>query len=153
MSFSLTQYPSLQDVFSNPETKIVGLYFASDWCPDCTPITQELRKLHTNIKNPQLFKVVYVSSDYTEESMMQSMKDNMNKEWSYVPFDSVDKDKLKINLGICAGKEVEALKTINRVYGIPTLVIVNKETQKILSFKGVQEIENQTEFLAKYGLS
>ena len=72
------------------------------------------------------------------------MMDSYNKshgKWGMVPFDSEERNELKRKYGACAGAEVSSLGMVGkRKYGIPTLVLIDCETEEILSFDGVQDV-------------
>ena len=131
-------------------SNITGLYFASSWCPDCTPITPLLKKAYENEMNDGKFGVVYVSSDRNEDEMMKSFS-NTHGSWGYVPFDNADRSELKRYFGTCAGKEVQELgiSFSERKNGIPTLIIIDSKSEQILSYQGVHHLE-RGDFLQKF---
>ena len=56
-------YPSLlQPLSASP---IIGLYFASVCCPDCTPVTPKIKFIYELQGEERQLEVVYVSSDDT----------------------------------------------------------------------------------------
>jgi len=95
---------------------------------------------------------VYVSSDRSKDQLMESYKRSHGK-WDYIDFDSEERSELKRKFGVCAGAEVAALNMAGkRNYGIPTLVLIDCETENILSFDGVQDVMSGN-LLQKWGLA
>lgn len=162
-SNSITAMPDLSSfpALSKPlvSSKLVGLYFASSWCPDCTPITPQLKSVYANAQ-PKLdfhstesigdekktLEVVYVSSDETAEQMTVDMVQN-HGEWSAVPFnDAAQRAALKQHFGACAGKEADGLGMgeggkVKKRFGIPTLIILDGESGDIVTTEGVKDLE------------
>ncbi len=129
-----------------------SIYFASSWCPDCTPITPLLKKAYEDQHSDGKFQVVYVSSDRNEAEMMKSYNDSHGS-WNCVPFDSADRNDLKRHFGACAGKEVQELGISpgERNYGIPTLIIIDSNSEEVLSYEGVQHLV-RGDLLQKFGI-
>jgi nucleoredoxin len=143
-----TSFPSLSASISS--SKVLGLYFGSSWCPDCTPITPALKKVFES-QPADKFSVVYVSSDRSNEEMMNTFEKNHGK-WGVIPFESEERSGLKKKFGVCAGAEVIKLGMLGkRKYGIPTLVLIDCDTQEVISFNGVQDIMSG-DLLNKWGL-
>lgn len=72
--------------------------------------------------------------------------------WDCVPFGSDERSELKRKYGACAGAEVMALNMVGkRKYGIPTLVLIDCETEEVLSFDGIQDVMSG-DLLQKWGL-
>jgi|AntRauTorckE5430_2_1112549.scaffolds.fasta_scaffold02618_1 nucleoredoxin len=141
-------FPSLNAAISS--SKVLGLYFSSAWCPDCTPITPALKRVYES-QPADKFSVVYVSSDRSNEQMMKSFETSHGN-WGVIPFESEERSGLKKKYGACAGAEVVQLGMMGqRKYGIPTLVLIDCETQEVLSFDGVQDVING-DLLNKWGL-
>ncbi|CAB9508664.1 nucleoredoxin-like [Seminavis robusta] len=134
------EFPSLAELFASP-APILALYFASAWCPDCTGVTPVVDEVFSK-KQPadKLFDLVYVSSDNSEEQL----KGNLPSEgWGFVPFDNVEeRSNLKRHFGSCAAKEVSVLemKPEDRKSGIPTLILLEAKTGKVLTRDGVDDI-------------
>ena len=122
---------------------LLALYFASSWCPDCTGVTPIVN--HVFLKSqPQdegkVFDLVYVSSDNDEEQLKGNVP---SPKWSLVPFDSVEeRANLKRHFGACASKEVEGLgmKPEDRKSGLPTLILLDCKTGKVITRDGVDDI-------------
>lgn len=78
--------------------------------------------------------------------------ENSHGKWGYVPFESEERAELKRKFGACAGAEVMALNMVGkRKYGIPTLVLIDCETEEVLSFDGINDVMSGT-LLQKYNL-
>jgi hypothetical protein len=146
----LAHFPTLQ--YPLQHTKLIGLYFAASWCTKSTPVTQALDEYFRDIILPPKSEdeeavrelkmdryplaIVHVSSD-TKEAKFQ---DYIRQNWIAVPFDTPEKTALKRKFQVCAQPEVEFLG-IDRKYEIPTLLIVDSETQTILTANGVEDLE------------
>ena len=128
-----SKFPSLVQPMAT--SKVMGLFFAASWCPDCTgvtPVVDEVLK-GSNSKN---LSIVYVSSDTTESQMMNYVPIG----WMTVPFGQVEeRTELKREFGACAGKEAGPL-SISRKFGIPTLIVVQSNSGKILTTDGVDDV-------------
>jgi hypothetical protein len=85
--------------------------------------------------------IVYVSSDDTQEQLLNYQKQN----WIAVPFDSDERTALKKQFSVCAKKELEPLH-MERKYEIPTLILLDGETRTIVTTNGVDDLK---EFGAK----
>lgn len=149
ISMLSTTFPSLKASLSS--SKILGLYFASAWCPDCTPVTPALKTVFESQPSDK-FSVVYVSSDRSNEQMLDSY-DKHHGKWGIIPFDSDERNALKKKFGVCAGVEMMQLGMTGgaRKYGIPTLVLIDCSTEEILSYDGVRDILSG-DFLNKWDL-
>lgn len=158
----LSQFESLQYPLSH--AKLVGLYFAASWCPDCTSVTKMMDEYlgDTNLLLPPpspptaghdqnlpdilsdddersaVLSIVFVSSDTVEENFERYIRPN----WIAVPFHSSERTALKKHFLVCSKPEVERLG-IQREYEIPTLLILDSQTQEVLSESGDDDmIEN-----------
>lgn len=115
----------------------LGLYFAASWCPDvqaATPAVDEFAAA-----NKKDVTVAYVSSDTTKGQMQEYVPSSM----AIVPFENEeDRSKLKRHFGVCAAKEREPLGMTpeQRKFGIPTLIVLEKATGKIITTDGVDDI-------------
>ena len=135
-----TSFPSLVQHMST--SRVLGLYFASAWCPDCTPVTPKLKSIFEN-QPASDFSVVYVSSDNSEQQMMDVFQ-NQHGKWGMIPFGNFEeRNNLKRHFGVCAGKEAMGLGMMTtRKYGIPTLVLIDCATQEVLTYDGVTDVMN-----------
>uniref|UniRef100_A0A7S3PVF3 Thioredoxin-like fold domain-containing protein n=1 Tax=Chaetoceros debilis TaxID=122233 RepID=A0A7S3PVF3_9STRA len=134
-----TSFPSLGPALSS--SKVMGLYFASAWCPDCSRPTPALKTIFETPGVSEKLSIVYVSSDNSEEQMMSSYNKSHGK-WGIIPFDSPERNELKKKFGVCAGKESAELGLMGgkRKYGIPTLILIDSNTEEVLSFDGVNDV-------------
>ncbi|KAL3913459.1 MAG: hypothetical protein SGILL_006482, partial [Bacillariaceae sp.] len=149
-AFKTLQYPL-------KHAKLVGLYFAASWCPQSTPVTETLdeyfRELilrppspededggdSTTDKTPDEkvpLSIVHVSSDKKEAAFADYVRDN----WIAVPYGSHEQLALKRHFLTCAKFEVETLG-IDRQYEIPTLLIIDSETQTVLTANGADDLD------------
>lgn len=148
----LQTFPSLQ--YALEYSEMVGIYFAASWCPDSTPATQTLMKTfgsssslllppqtEDNKGNPPSerypFSIVYVSSDKSEQDAL-TYGDLEN--WIRVPFESSERTDLKRHFQTCANSEKKKLN-VHRKYGIPTLIIVDSDTESVLTTDGMGDVE------------
>jgi len=92
---------------------VIGIYFSAHWCPPCRTFTPKLVAYRD--RQPKDFEVVFVSSDRTEEAQFEYMKET-GMQWPTVKFKSDAANALKQKYGI---------------KGIPTLVLVNAQGEKI----------------------
>ena len=149
------KFPSLAQPMAS--SKVMGLYFAASWCPDCTSVTPIVHDVFQGVVGGTLdhplrhhdqchdddhhhtndtLAMVYISSDTTETQM----KLYVPKGWATVPFDHVEeRTGLKRDFGTCAGNEAGPLR-VSRTFGIPTLIVVQCNTGKILTTKGVDDV-------------
>jgi len=149
----LAKFPSLKYPLEN--ANLVGLYFAASWCPDSAPVSNSIENLFSSEVSPlhhhvlprptsdtdmleakKDFALVYVPSDESEEEMMGYIRHN----WIPVPFDSPDKSNIKRHYNVCAHKEMKALGITQRRSQIPSLIIIESETQSILTIDGTGDI-------------
>jgi nucleoredoxin len=115
---------------------IIGLIFAASWCPDCSEIVPKTGKV-AELDNSNLIDIYYVSSDKTEEEMLQFRPPFL----FHIPFsDEATRSQLKRKFAVCAQKEMNDLGMSQRRHGIPTLVLLNAATGKILSENGTEDI-------------
>lgn len=153
------QFPSVAPLLSS--SQLLGVYFASSWCPDCTPVTPRLSLLHaetttTTFKDESaesanteksLLNVVYVSSDTNANQMERCMK-GVSFSANAVPFAAVnERTELKRLFGACAGREardlgMDASGGHAKRFGIPTLIIVDCATGSIVTENGVSDVMN-----------
>jgi|EP00979_Chaetoceros_neogracilis_P001440 hypothetical protein len=157
---SLAQFKILEKPLSH--AKLVGLYFAASWCGMSTPVSETLEKLFnpnenaadadadaTHLSNRILtlqdidngihkdFSIVYISSDHSEEDMV----DYTRSSWIPVPFDNPDRNDLKKHYRTCAEVEMEELEINPRRFHIPTLMIVDAVTHGVISTNGAEDLE------------
>mmetsp|Transcript_35874 Transcript_35874/g.97219 ORF Transcript_35874/g.97219 Transcript_35874/m.97219 type:complete len:152 (-) Transcript_35874:174-629(-) len=102
----------------------VALYFAGNWCPMCRDFTPKLKE-RTDTEE-KAAKIVFVSSDFTEEEFTQHRAD-MGSNWLAVAYGSEEQNALKRQFKLWGGKESGTFGT-DRRGGIPALVVVDPET-------------------------
>mmetsp|Transcript_137 Transcript_137/g.410 ORF Transcript_137/g.410 Transcript_137/m.410 type:complete len:162 (-) Transcript_137:388-873(-) len=77
------------------EDKIVLLFFGAKWCPPCRqfkPVVDEFYKAVQSIENkPVSLELIYVSLDYTQEDMVQSLLEG----WFSLPFEHERREQLE----------------------------------------------------------
>lgn len=153
---SLAQFKALEKPLAH--SKLVGLYFAASWCGMSTPVSNTLEKLFdpnaadsdaTSLSNRILtsqdidneihkdFSIVYISSDHTAEDMAQYARSN----WMSVAFDTPDRNDLKKHYKTCAQVEMEELEITSRKFQIPTLMIVDTVTHRVIPTNGVEDLK------------
>lgn len=135
-------FSSLKDPMAST-SPLLALYFASSWCPDCTGVTPVVNDVFLK-SQPQedgkVFDLVYVSSDDNEEQLKKYVP---SPKWGIVPFDNVEeRSNLKRHFGACASKETSVLgmKPEDRKSGIPTLILLDSKTGKVVTRDGVDDI-------------
>ena len=97
--------------------KLIGLFFAGNWCPSCRKFTPELIDYYNRAvaAHPE-FEIVFVSSDRSAAAMEKYMRDS-NMPWPAVKYEKIaEKEELKRYKGD----------------GIPCLVLVDA-TGKVIS--------------------
>lgn len=101
--------------------KTVGLYFSAHWCPPCKMFTPKLGEVYESLlKDGKPFEVVFISSDRSEEDFNSYFEEQAN--WLALPF--ADRDRKA------------AVSNRFKVRGIPTLVILDGDTGKIINENG-----------------
>lgn len=157
------QFPSLEYALSH--SKLVALYFAAAWCPMSTPVSEMLdHEDFTALLVPPppseissgkdqdgispvvadgsaspLLSLVYVSSDRSHEQLAQYLQ--RRPRWMHVPYDSVDRTKLKQHFQTAAKVEMKDLGMDSRRHEIPTIIVVDSGSQQVLTFSGVKDVE------------
>jgi nucleoredoxin len=101
------------------DNDIVGLYFSAHWCGPCRGFTPQLAKWYPELHDKKKFEIVFVSSDRDQASF-----DNYLNEmpWLALGFDQRDiKSKLSSKF---------------KVQGIPSLILVDAKTGKLVNGNG-----------------
>uniref|UniRef100_A0A1X7VIF4 Thioredoxin domain-containing protein n=1 Tax=Amphimedon queenslandica TaxID=400682 RepID=A0A1X7VIF4_AMPQE len=105
--------------WSDVKKKTVGFYFSAHWCGPCKTFTPQLVKTFDKLKSDgKEFEIVFVSSDRSQE--------DMKGYFSTMPWHAV---KFRDPAGKKLSKHFE-------VEGIPTLIIFDCETNKVISTNG-----------------
>jgi len=108
-------FQSLQD-----KGGYLGFYFSAHWCPPCRGFTPELVKTYNTLKAAgKPFEIIFASSDKHEEAFKEYFAE---MPWLAVPYS--EKSKIK-----------EPLSKIFEVSGIPTFVMVEAATLKVINAK------------------
>jgi nucleoredoxin len=111
------------------DTEVLGLYFSASWCPPCHAFTPVLSACYMSLKlkeNP--FEAIFVSLDRNEESFV---KYHEEMPWPALEF---------------ANRQAkDALVERYKVEGIPTLIILNPKTGKVINDKGVPAVLSDKE--------
>jgi hypothetical protein len=163
---ALRQFPSLEYALSH--SKLVALYFAASWCSMSTPVSHLLdREEFTSLLVPPppspvgqdaheegrgdghgsvsgegpFVALVYVSSDRSPGEMARYLQNR--PKWMSVPYDSVDRARLKQHFRTAAKVEMTELSMEDRRHEIPTLVVIDSESQQVLTFTGVQDLKEE----------
>lgn len=98
----------------------VGIYFSAHWCGPCRAFTPQLVKTYNRLKKDgKKFEVIFASSDRDASSFAEYWGD---MPWAALPFDNR------------AGKD--KLSEFFSVEGIPTFIIIDPKTNKVLSSNG-----------------
>jgi len=104
----------------NLKGKTVGIYFSAHWCGPCRGFTPELIKTYEIlVADRKPFEIIFVSSDRDETAFKEYYG---TMPWMAVPFDDEPRR--------------EALNSMFEVEGIPTLVIVDYDTGKVITKEG-----------------
>lgn len=150
----LSTFPSLRPFFTSPsESAFVGLLFAASWCPDCTNTRNGVPAVAKYLARPSALDVIYVSSDQTAEQCQQFYNNYCQGFAGCLPFESAsDRAELKRQWGVCAARErVElGLSPEQRLGGIPSLLIFDKESGKLLTRDGMNDVVECKDPMAKW---
>lgn len=138
----LPKFPTLQKELK--ESEIVVLYFGAQWNPQSQAVTAMMDQ----VLQPKLLQapqqngkhsisVVYVSSD---RSKNQFRNMNRNRFWAKVPWENGERKRLKHYFKVCAKTEMEKLK-LQRKHEIPHVLVLSGKTHKVVSRKGVEDLQ------------
>jgi len=109
---------------SNFNSKILGIYFSAHWCPPCRSFTPVLGdKYNDLLSQSKPFDIIFVSSDRDEKSCSEY--------FSQMPWKCLRYTERETKVLLSELFEVE---------GIPTLVLIDTETGKILSTDGRSDL-------------
>ncbi|RLN62562.1 hypothetical protein BBJ29_005201 [Phytophthora kernoviae] len=133
------QGEAIQGEQLSQDGKVLALYFAADWCPDCRNFQPALNSFYKAAKDQ--VDVVFIGSDASATDQLAHFKDKQGP-WWMVPFEGETRTLLKRKFGVCAGAEVRALNPIVRKGGIPTLVVIRPDGE-IVDFEAADKIERE----------
>ncbi|CAH0473618.1 unnamed protein product [Peronospora belbahrii] len=117
--------------------KVLAVYFAADWCPDCRAFQPVLNEFYEKTGND--FDVVFVGSDASAEDQLAHFRDKQGP-WWMVPYENEMRSHLKRMFGVCASAEVSELNPITRKGGIPTLVVIRRDGE-VVDFHAAEKVE------------
>ncbi|OWZ22313.1 hypothetical protein PHMEG_0003005 [Phytophthora megakarya] len=137
ITLSNAQGESVQGERLGQDGKVLALYFAADWCPDCRAFQPALNSFYQDAGGD--VDVVFVGSDASAKDQLAHLKDKQGS-WWMVPFDGETRTQLKRKFGVCAGAEVRTLSPITRKGGIPTLVVIRPDG-KVVDFDAADKVE------------
>lgn len=151
---ALSAFPTLSWALNHAD--LVGLYFAAQWCPMSTPVTQKLGQHFpdtillpppTQNANPShhTFAIVYVSSDTTQGEMNQYVKPN----WIAIPMEEDERMALKKHFSVCAKRELQELD-MERKFEIPSLFILDGATHGLITTNGAQDVLHRGAMVLEY---
>jgi hypothetical protein len=118
---------------------ILGVLFAAAWCPDCTDVVPAIGKLLTTIPDQSVIEIYYVSSDTNESELHHFVPKSIR----VIPFGgngAQQRADLKRHFQVCALKEMHDLGITVRKSGIPTLLLIETATGRILTEQGVEDV-------------
>ncbi|CAG7725675.1 unnamed protein product [Allacma fusca] len=108
-----------------------GFFFGAYWCPPCRTFSGSLIEVYNNVrKQGKNFQVVFVSSDRSKESFERFFSP---MPWPAIPYED---EKRRQELTECFN-----------VKAIPSLIIVDDQTEKIITAEGRLEINEDLEAL------
>jgi nucleoredoxin len=112
------------------EGKVIGLYFSAHWCPPCRGFTPKLVELYNKLKaEGKNFEIIFCSSDRDEESFGEYFGE---MPWLALPFSE-------------RGRKAD-LSSRFGVEGIPTLVILEGTSGKVITTNGRGAVEDPDGF-------
>ncbi|CAC5365332.1 NXN [Mytilus coruscus] len=115
------------DAFKSIENKVIGLYFAADWCIPCQEFTFLLKQTYEELKErASPFEVVFISFDKKIDDMKTFFSEK-HGDWLSMPY----KDPL-----------VDVLKSKYEIKAIPKLIII-RDNGTIITEKGRKDIQDK----------
>ena len=132
------RFPSLTDFSKQPNpVPIVGLLFSAGWCPDCQKDVPKVEKVVQAAQATNSLSVYYVSSDRSAQDMMKCCNHSV---FQSVPFENdSERSALKRHFKTCAGMERQQVGVEDRQFGIPSLILLDQATGRILTIDGVAD--------------
>jgi nucleoredoxin len=131
------QGEAIQGETLGQDGKVLALYFAADWCPDCRAFQPALNDFYKAARGD--LDVVFVGSDASAKDQQAHLADKQGP-WWMVPFEGETRTQLKRKFGVCAGAEMRALSPITRKGGIPTLVVIRADGE-VVDFHAADKVE------------
>ncbi|KAI3378187.1 hypothetical protein SNEBB_004656 [Seison nebaliae] len=105
--------------------KVVGLLFGASWVPKCKEFVTQLTTVYTEWKaNNFPIEILFMSSDFNEEEMMKSFKEEHGN-WLAVPYNS---------------SLLRSLKNNFQIEKIPKLIIIKSSSLEIITEQGTKEV-------------
>lgn len=99
--------------------KVFGIYFSAHWCPPCKSFTPKLVETYKTLKEAgKNFEIVFASSDNDDNAFREYFKE---MPWLSIPFGDTRKNELS---------------SLFDVSGIPTFVIIDGTTGKVINDSG-----------------
>lgn len=99
--------------------KVIGLYFSAHWCPPCKAFTPQLAKTYNKVRaDGKKFEVIFCSSDRDTASFAEYFGE---MPWIAIPH---------------GDKRKGLLSSMFNVSGIPTLILIDGETGKVINSSG-----------------
>jgi thiol-disulfide isomerase/thioredoxin len=134
------RFPSLTE-FSEKQkpVKIVGLLFSAGWCPDCQ---KDVPKVETVVQAAKAndasnLAIYYVSSDRSAEEMMKSCNHSV---FQSIPYENgLERSALKRHFKTCAAVERQEVGVEDRQFGVPTLILLDQASGRVLTTDGVSD--------------
>jgi nucleoredoxin len=105
------------------QAKVVALYFSAHWCGPCRSFTPALAQLYTDKLKSAGVEVVFISSDQDDSSFAKYYQ---SMPWLAVPFDARDVK--------------QELSERFEIQGIPSLIVLDAATGKVLSKDGRRDV-------------
>jgi len=105
---------------------VVLFYFSAHWCPPCRAFTPILKDFYGEAED-QGVEIIFVSSDRSAADMTSYMKES-HGDWLAVTHGSAEAGALKEKYGIS---------------GIPSLIVVRKSDNEVITKDGRAEVQSK----------
>ena len=109
------------------DKKFVGFFYSASWCPPCRVFTAVLKDFYEHHARENGLEIVSASFDKKEDEMLNYMARNHGN-WPFAPFNSDVAKKLKLRFTISS---------------IPTLIIVDVKSGKMITRDGKKHVEEK----------
>jgi len=111
------------------KTDVFALYFSASWCGPCKHFTPNLSKTYEKLKEEgKKFEIIFVSLDREEDAFE---KYHSIMPWSSIPYDDKTREELAFS---------------HNVESIPTLLIFDTKTGKLITDQGVMKVTSGAEY-------